>query len=348
MINRPDGLALLSADGKVLYSFDLGNGFCKVHSAHVADAYRAIYGTLSRRNTLVNLAERLVIEFDGHCYVFGDDVRLLCDTEPTALTSRIRYTSERYRLLFASALWRAFGHLAGEGVLYPRGVISIPVGEFNVQKDKDVRRLLQGDYAVTGLNGATLYAKIQPKDLVIIPEGLGTFWLAAFAPDGTLYERFARGGTAVVDIGYYTTDVVLLQDGVYVVGGAQSADIGSGSVATAVLEDLRRQGAYGLDVWQVDDLMSQPTVEVGGQTYDISRSVETELSVLIERALNFVNSTLRGKNVRTVILGGGGGALIQPHLAGATSQTWTLSTDPVRGNVEGAYQFLVRRERTGL
>jgi hypothetical protein len=134
-----------TAEGKVLFAFDLGNGFCKIRSAEVSAEYRSIYGQLSRRNTLVNLADHLVIDTGGHhSCVFGDDVRLLCDTEPTALTSRIRYTSGMYRLLFASALWRAFSHLAGEGVLYPRGVISIPVGEFNCRRTRKCASFCKG------------------------------------------------------------------------------------------------------------------------------------------------------------------------------------------------------------
>lgn len=334
---------IVTSETKPLFSFDLGNGFCKLRSFEVSTEYRSIYSVLSRRNTLVNVAERLVIRLDDTRYVFGDDVRLLCDTEPTALTSRIRYTSDRYRLLFASALWRTFSHRAGEGVLYPRGVISIPVGEFNVQKDKEVRQLLQGEYQ--GLNGASLYAHIRPKDLIIIPEGLGTFWLAAFLPDGSMDERFAHGSTAVADIGYYTTDVVLMQDGVYVVGGAQSADIRMGTVAEAMQEDLRRQGAYGLDVWQVDESLGQAAVTVNGSVYDLSQSVQVALSALAERVLNFVNNTLRGKNIRTVILGGGGATLLHPYLGQHQSSPWLLSADRRRGNVEGAFAFLVRREQ---
>jgi hypothetical protein len=332
------------SERKPLYSFDLGNGFCKVRSEQVSADYRSIYGVLSRRNTLVNVADRLVIQLDDTRYVFGDDVRLLCDTEPTALTSRIRYTSDRYRLLFASALWRTFGQCAGEGILYPRGVISIPVGEFNVQKDREVRQLLQGDYEIHGLNEATLYVQIQPQDLIIIPEGLGTFWLAAFLDNGAMEERYAAGSTAIIDSGYYTTDVVLMQDGVYVVGGAQSADIGMGTVAAAVLEDLRRQGAYGLDVWQVDEMLAQEAITVNGVEYSLKQSVDTELSALAERILNFVNSTLRGKNIRTVILGGGGAALLHPYLGANKAGQWRLSADTRRGNVEGAFRFLIRRE----
>jgi hypothetical protein len=332
-------------EGKPLYAFDLGNGFCKLRSRHVSAEFRSIYGVLSRRNTLVNIAEKLVIQLDETKYVFGDDVRLLCDTEPTALTSRIRYTSDRYRLLFASALWRTFGHLVGEGVLYPRGVISIPVGEFNVQKDKEVRQLLQGAYQIGGLNETTLYVQIRPDDLIIIPEGLGTFWLAAFHENGEMDERFAVGNTAVIDIGFYTTDVVLMQNGMYVVGGAQSADIGMGTVAAAVLEELRRQGAYGLDMYQVDEVLGVPAITINGQTYDLSQSVDLELSALAERILNFVNSTLRGKNIRTVLLGGGGAALLHPYLSGASANPWLLSSATRRGNVDGAFAFLVRREQ---
>lgn len=327
--------------GKSLFAFDLGNGYCKVKSVETAAEYPSIYGVLSRRNTLVNLNDYLIIEFNDTRYVFGDDVRLLCDTEPTALTSRIRYTSDRYRLLFASALMKTFGHQVGQEIIYPRGVISIPVGEFNIQKDKEVRELLQGEYAIHNLSGGTLYVHLNPQDLIIIPEGLGTFWLEAFAPDGSMYERYAQGGAAVVDIGYYTTDVVLMQNGIYVVGGAQSADIGMGNVAEAVLEELRRQGAYGLDVWEVDKHLHEERIEINGRDYPLTPIVEKELMTLTERVQNFVKTTLRGKNVRTVILGGGGGSLVEPYL----KDEWLLSVSPRRGNVEGAFEFLLRREQ---
>ena len=270
----------------------------------------------------------------------------MCDTEPTALTSRVRYDSDMYRLLFASALMKGFGHLSGEGILYPRGVISIPVGEFNIQKDKKVRELLQGEYAIHTPDGRTLYAVIAPQDLIIIPEGLGTFWLESFAPDGSMYEKYVQESVAVVDIGYYTTDVVLMQNGLYVVGGAESADIGMGNVASAVLEDLRRAGAQGSDVWEIDNAITEECINIGGRDYSIAESVERELTTLTERVVNFVNTTLRGKNVRTIILGGGGGSLVYPYLDDEVRINWQLSSNPRRGNVEGAFQFLLRREST--
>ncbi len=129
-------------------------------------------------------------------------------------------------------------------------------------------------------------------------------------------------------------------------GGAQSADIGLGNVASAVLEELRRQGGYGLDVWQVDELLSQERVDVNGVCYDIRTSAALELTALTERILNFVNSTLRGKSIRTVILGGGGAPLVYPYLDEAARANWQIAANPRRGNVEGAYAFLERRERS--
>jgi hypothetical protein len=69
---------------------------------------------------------------------------------------------------------------------------------------------------------------------------------------------------------------------------------------------------------------------------------------LTERVLNFVNSTLRGKNVRTVILSGGGAPLVYPYLDEVTRAHWTLANNPRWGNVEGAYTFLLRRERADV
>ena len=73
--------------------------------------------------------------------------------------------------------------------------------------------------------------------------------------------------------------------------------------------------------------------------------MQTELSALAERILNFVNSTLRGKNIRTVIIGGGGAALLHPYLSVGKADSWLLSANARRGNVEGAFNFLMRRER---
>jgi hypothetical protein len=99
-----------------------------------------------------------------------------------------------------------------------------------------------------------------------------------------------------------------------------------------------------LDVLQVDELLGQTEIEVNGRTYDLSASVETELAALTERVLNFVNSTLRGKNIRTVILGGGGAAFVYPDLNENTQMNWVLSANPRRGNVEGTYRFLLQNE----
>ncbi len=101
-----------------------------------------------------------------------------------------------------------------------------------------------------------------------------------------------------------------------------------------------------MDVWQVDELLSQERVDVNGVCYDIHTSAALELTALTERILNFVNSTLRGKSIRTVILGGGGAPLVYPYLDEAARTNWQIAANPRRGNVEGAYAFLERRERS--
>src|SRR5690242_19208459 len=43
---------------------------------------------------------------------------------------------------------------------------------------------------------------------------------------------------------------------------------------------------------------------------------------------------------------GGGAALIHPHLDTNAQMHWALSANPRRGNVEGAYRFLLQHERS--
>jgi hypothetical protein len=102
-----------------------------------------------------------------------------------------------------------------------------------------------------------------------------------------------------------------------------------------------------LDVWQVDGLLGEQQVEVNGRMYPLADIAHAELSALAERVVNFMESTLRGKNMRTIILGGGGAELLLPYIAANTRANLKLSADARRGNVEGAYAFLLLRERGG-
>src|SRR5262249_2736652 len=143
----------------------------------------------------------LVFTFDGETLVFGDDTRDLIDGLPVAYTDMTRYTDGFYRKLFAAALWRSFRHLATDGVVYPTIVCSIPVSEYADGKADEVKKNITGAYVIDSADGSlTLHAVVEPHNLIIVPEGAGSYFQALYTPGSNLANR----EVAILDVGFYT------------------------------------------------------------------------------------------------------------------------------------------------
>jgi hypothetical protein len=324
----------------LLGSFDLGNAGAKIKTADISTEFRSIVGRLSRNRSFGDRQSSLLFTFEGETLVFGDESRDLIDGEPMAYTDMTRYTEGFYRKLFAAALWRSFRSLATEGVIYPTIVCSIPVSEYADGKADVVRDNLVGPYVIDGLGGLTLYVTIRRENLLIIPEGAGSYFQSLYAPGSTLAAR----EVAVLDIGYYTTDLVIFHKGNYVTGSARSIKHGVRQVAEAVHRFLRVNHRYEGDVWAVDSLLADGCIDIGSKCIGFADARDDAYADLLDDDLAFYRSSKGSRTPGAVILSGGGAEGCYRWIPDALKdEGWRVATDPRRANADGAYLFLVKR-----
>jgi plasmid segregation protein ParM len=253
-----------------------------------------------------------------------------------------RYVEGFYRKLFAAALWRSFRSLATEGVLYPVMVCSIPVSEYADGKAEEVKQNVVGPYVMDGLDGVSLYVTITPENLVIIPEGAGSYFQALYTPGSNLASR----EVAIVDIGFYTTDLVIFNKGNYVAGTARSSKHGVQQVAAAVHHFLRQQYRYEGDVWTVDNELSAGAINIGNRCFDFTEQRDNAYCDLMDDILTFYRSSKGSRTPSAVVLSGGGAEGVYKFLSeDLKDEGWRVATNPRRANAEGAYLFLEQRQR---
>jgi hypothetical protein len=324
-----------------LASFDLGNATAKIRTAELETEFRSIAGRLTKNRIFGEVTSPLVFAFEGETLVFGDEARDLIDGEPIAYTDMRRYTDGFYRKLFAAALWRSFQHLANEGVLYPVIVCSIPVSEYADGQADRVRENVIGAYVIDGLAGVSLYANVEPRNVIIIPEGAGSYFQALYAPGSNL----ARREVAILDVGFYTTDLVLFNQGNYVAGSARSAKHGVQQVASAVHRYLRQQHRYEGDLWAVDSALGEGCIQIGNDCRNFVETRDDAYADLWGDILAFYRSSKGSRTPGAVVLSGGGAEGVYRFLPEELKgEGWRVATNPRRANAEGAYLFLEKRQ----
>ncbi len=325
-----------------LASYDLGNAGAKIKTVDLATEFRSIAGRLSKSRSFGDLTSPLVFGFEGETLAFGDEARDLIDGEPVAYTDMTRYTDGFYRKLFAAALWRSFRPVATEGILYPIVACSIPVSEYADGKADEVKKNVTGGYTLNGLDGVSLYASVLSENLIIIPEGAGSYFQALYAPGSGLASR----EVAILDIGFYTTDLTIWNKGNYVTGSARSAKHGVRQVAGEVYQHLRQQYRYEGDLWAVDSALEAGCIDIGNKCRSFVEQRDEAYANLLDDVMAFYHSSKGSRTPGAIILSGGGAEGVYKFLPDTLrDEGWRVAINPRRANADGAFLFLEQREK---
>lgn len=330
-------------------AIDLGNAYSNLRGDNgLALDYRSIMAPLGSAARVGKWGEddyQSVIGLGGSWYVTGDRCYTLAPDGIEEYPTVNRYTSTWYRVLFASALHRAFAARISEGVIYPRLIASIPAALFRNQAEVDkVRANLIGDYRIENVTGSALNVSIQDRKIVVIPEGIGTYFTFAFG--GGHNAQFLSGTWAIVDSGYLTLDAVFVRDGDYMPELSRSDE----KTGISIVSEKIREGAFNqtrtrLDRATIDRALECDILTVNQQTINLKDYKEKNFAALANRAARLIESWAAGLNLQGIILTGGGASYLYPHLeSGEALPKIYLAQNPRRANVEGSYLYLTSED----
>lgn len=262
------------------------------------------------------------VSWSGHRYVVGDEVIRVTRRGLERHMGASRYGDEMHRFLVAYALAQ-LDFKSGSVAL----TLFAPPGLFKEAKKLITERFADGaDIELSDDKAPRAYTW---DSITVWPEGIGAAAALIIDDKGKqIASDILSGDSVVIDIGAFTTDALQLTDGNFNPESLQTATWQNAGVETHVrrpiLQDVHRID-HDFTVLTVDDIDAAIRSGLSGGDYVVrSAGKEMDIEPLLERWSNryaewLANNICSGvfndfTGIRSVILVGGGSALVQDQL----------------------------------
>lgn len=265
------------------------------------------------------------VHCDGVSYLYG---------EP-ALRHARTVVHPRDRQWIESRPYRILWHAVLDAVLVaglePTIVTGLPVSFYH-----DRERL---QHVVGALLRDRGIAAAQVK---VVPQPFGSFFDAVFDPQGRVKDNAqALAHVGVIDIGYFTTDLVEVNELEFVQKGSGSIEVGVATVLDTLGRLVADHCGRSLDAQTAEQVLRERRLKAKGQEHDLGALCE----VAVREAATAVGTYVRqlwgaAEHLDWIMLTGGGGVVLQPFLQ-ADFPALSLTPAPVLANARGFLRYAV-------
>lgn len=271
----------------------------------------------------------LEVTVDGKTYFVGN-LALNQGRFAYATLDRIRTQTKEYRLLFVAAM--------AQFVEFPEEEFSVvtglPVDDF---EDRDA---IEGTFSGRfDLTVAGRQVSFVIRNLTVIPQPCGAFMDLLFpGTQGNLNEEYAQGLVGIVDIGYKTTDFVLMQSGEYAQKLSGSLKHGVSTIYQAAISRFSAAYRGNWDLRSVEEALSYGVISRLGERTAINPALlDAEFAGLAGQITSWIRQRWSDEGLHRIICTGGGSLMLEPYLAKALPGI-TFMEDPQQANVRGFFK----------
>lgn len=220
----------------------------------------------------------------------------------------------RLRMMYA-ALAKLFPYQHGDAV-HIRIATGLPVD--HMRDAATMKEALIGQHKIS-TNNANFIANI--TDVMVMPQPYGTLYSQQLLPNGALDPHYTAIRSAVVDVGRFTVDCALDDNGEYIDAESGSLEAGVHTVQerlAAVLEaDFRQKPTYA----EVEHVLRTGYHQAFGEPVDYRTEVDKALKPLRDGTLGIMNRLWgSGMGIDAVWVTGGGGDLVRAAVMKAYRQ----------------------------
>jgi hypothetical protein len=324
--NNPIESPILSG-GVLTLGLDIGYGVVKAVTDNAAITFPSVAGhareiKFQQEALAAKYPGDQLTDEDGSTWFVGD--LALAQLPPGELlrlrgrTANEQTMGNAFRLRLAKA---AIGKLAqgvyGRDVLHLRLCTGLPVD--HMWDASQFKQSLLGQHLIK-TDAAEFVANV--TEVMVMPQPYGSAYAMMLTPSGdvNVYHTYLR--TGVVDVGTYTVDIILDDDGDYV--DAESGSVESGvytaqeRIAAMLERDYREKMPYKI----VEQVLRTGIFTASGKPVDYRQEVEEALAPLRSATLNLLSEKWqRGTTVDVIYLSGGGAELVYEQVAEAYPQT---------------------------
>lgn len=200
----------------------------------------------------------------------------------------------------------------------------------------DLKESLLGQHIIQ-TDTAHLIANI--TDVMVMPQPYGTIYAATLTEKGEINRQHDYRRTGVCDVGTYTVDLALDDEGEFL--DAESGSVEGGvytaheRIAAALERDYREKMPFKI----VEEVLRTGRFTASGKPVDYRDVVEDALNPLRSATLNLLSEKWqRGTIVDVIFLSGGGAELVFADVSAAYPQT-KLVPDSQLANARGYLRY---------
>jgi plasmid segregation protein ParM len=266
----------------------------------------------------------------------GDLIRLRGRTADEAAMGNV------FRARMAKvALGKLLPHVRSGDVVYVQISTGLPV-EHMADSDA-LKQALLGRHAIR-TDQADFIADV--TEVIVMPQPFGTLYAHTLTEFGEINDYYTFHRTGVCDVGTYTVDLVLDDEGDYV--EAESGSIEAGVYTAYDLLQQFLEGIYRqpIPLAVVEEVLRTGEFHAHGKPVDYRLKVEEVLEPLRAATLSLLNAKWKaGTLVDVIYLSGGGARLVEKVIKAVYPQARVV-LNPQVANAQGYLNYALFRAKT--
>ncbi len=156
---------------------------------------------------------------------------------------------------------------------------------------------------------------VEVIEVMIMPQPYGTMYGEMFTAEGELNEMLSISRAAVTDIGGFTIDCILDEDGDYIDAESGSEEAGVFIVQEALAAKYEAKFGSKATLQQIDQLLRTGKLNISGEDEDFSDWLEDALKPLVDITLSLMGRLWdKALDVQRIYVTGGGAKLIFKYI----------------------------------
>jgi len=230
----------------------------------------------------------------------------------------------------------------GRDVVHLRISTGLPVD--HMRDAAELKEALLGQHLIK-TDSCEVIANV--TEVIVMPQPYGSAYSQMLTPTGEInvYHTYMR--TGIVDVGTYTVDIALDDDGEFVDSESGSVEGGVYTAQERISVMLERNYREKMPYKIIEHVLRTGIFTASGTPIDYSNEVEEALSPLRSATLNLMSEKWqRGTTVDVIYLSGGGAELVYEQVVEAYPQT-KLVPEAQMANARGYLYYANFANREG-
>jgi plasmid segregation protein ParM len=222
----------------------------------------------------------------------------------------------------------------GEQVIHLRVATGLPVD--HMTDAAGLKAALLGQHRVK-TDAADFVANV--TEVMVMPQPQGTIYSQMLTETGDINPAHTYMRTGVCDVGTYTVDLALDDDGEFVASESGSIEGGVSAVHERIAALLENEYRQKIPFKMVESVLRTGKFRARGEVVDYSQVVQEALEPLRSATLNLLSEKWKtGTTIDVIYLSGGGAALVHDSVVAAYPQT-VIVPQPQIANARGYLNY---------